>query len=218
MPGCSYSCWCDNSSMSDWDIETPARRGDAPTAAETPPPPDRRRWRLRLKPGWIAIGVVMLLVGVFAGFYLARSQSGEEAAQLTQVRQELSRMEGAVAQSEERVWYYYRTVQALTAENEALRGESAGPPGSGPASTAGGEPAVMGDTYGDGVYLVGEDILPGTYDGVVIADVGYWARLKGTDGALGSIITNAITRGPFVLTIIESDMAVELRGVRISVR
>ena len=160
----------------------------------------------------------MLLVGTFAGFYLARSQSGDEAAELAQVREELGKMESAVAQSEERNWYYYRMVEALTAENEALRSEPAGPPASGSAPSTGGEPAVLGSTYGDGVYLVGEDVLPGTYDGVVTADVGYWARLKETDGATGSIITNAVVRGPFVLTINEADKAVELRGVILTVR
>lgn len=206
--------------MSDWDIETPARSGDASIAAEAPSPPARRRRSLSLRPGWIVIGVLMLLVGVFAGFYLARSQSGDEAAELAQIRQELGKMGSAVARSEERLWYYYRTVQALTAENEGLRGELAGLPASGPASapSTGGEAAVPGGTYGDGVYLIGEDIPPGTYDGVVTEDVGYWARLQGTDGVLGSIITNAVPRGPFVLTIIEADKAVELRGVEITAR
>ena len=71
-------------------------------------------------------------------------------------------------------------------------------------------------TYGDGIYLVGVDIVPGTYEGAVTGEVGYWARLKGTDGVVGSIITNALPRGPFVLTIIKSDKAVELRGVVIT--
>jgi hypothetical protein len=35
---------------------------------------------------------------------------------------------------------------------------------------------------------------------------------------VGSIIANALPRGPFVLTIIESDKAVELRGVVITAR
>jgi hypothetical protein len=164
--------------------------------------------------------VLVLLVGLFAGFYLARSQSGDDAAELIQVRQELDRMESAVTRSEERIWYYYRTVQALTAEKEALQDELAARSGSeaGPSPSTSGVPAVPEGTYGDGVYLVGEDILPGMYDGVVTENVGYWARLKGTDGAVGSIITNAVPRGPFVLTINEADMAVELRGVKITAR
>jgi hypothetical protein len=61
MPGCSYSCWCDNSSMPDWDLETPPRSGDAPTVAEAPPSPDRRRRSLSLRPDWVAAAVLILL-------------------------------------------------------------------------------------------------------------------------------------------------------------
>ena len=66
--------------------------------------------------------------------------------------------------------------------------------------------------------MVGEDVLPGTYDGALTAEIGYWARLRGTDGSVGAIVANAIVRGPFALTITESDKAVELRGVEITPR
>lgn len=72
------------------------------------------------------------------------------------------------------------------------------------------------NTFSDGVYLVGEDIKPGTYRGVVDDDMGYWARLKATDGSLDSIIANALPQGPFVITIKSSDVAVELTGVTIT--
>ncbi len=56
------------------------------------------------------------------------------------------------------------------------------------------------------------------YDGVVNGSIGYWARLKGTDGAIASIIENGIPKGPFVLTIESADKAVELRGVTLTER
>jgi len=75
-----------------------------------------------------------------------------------------------------------------------------------------------GKTYGDGVYLVGEDIEPGVYDGVVVKEQGYWARLEGTDGMASQFIANGIVRGPFILTIVQSDVAVELRAVILTAR
>ena len=47
---------------------------------------------------------------------------------------------------------------------------------------------------------------------------GYWARLKATDGIVSSIVANGLPRGPFVLTVVESDKAVELRGVELTAR
>ncbi len=86
--------------------------------------------------------------------------------------------------------------------------------------TTGGATNTGGVTtvYGDGIYLVGEDIMAGTYEGVVLGSQGYWARLKATDGLVSSILANAVPRGPFVLTINVSDKAVELRGVRLTSR
>jgi hypothetical protein len=73
------------------------------------------------------------------------------------------------------------------------------------------------NTFTDGVYLVGQDIQPGTYRGTVTGGggIGYWARLRDTEGVLSSIIANGVPSGPFVLTIKSSDKAVELKGVKL---
>ena len=165
-------------------------------------------------------GVVLLVIGALIGFYLARWQSTDDGAELAETNRELGEVQRALAQVEQRNWDYYRTVEGLAGEIESLRNGSGGsaPSGQGATTTTSHAPVMLGGTYGDGVHSVGEDILPGTYDGVVTADMGYWARLKGTDGAIGSIIANSIVRGPFMLTIVESDKAVELRGVEISPR
>jgi hypothetical protein len=182
-------------------------------------PGSKRRGGLPL-PAWLAAAVALLAVGVVIGFAIARSQNADIAADLDRVRQELGVVEKALSQAEERNWNYYRENQSLKAQLEA------GQPGGTASTTLGSAPGTTsttlapgpGVTYGDGIYLVGEDIAPGTYDGVVTGEQGYWARLKGTDGQVSSIIANAIPREPFVLTITVSDKAVELRGVEITAR
>lgn len=67
----------------------------------------------------------------------------------------------------------------------------------------------------DGTLFVGKDVLPGTYVTTVPADslACYWARLKDTDGELGSVIANKLGEpgGQMVLTIKKTDYAVEVR-------
>lgn len=60
---------------------------------------------------------------------------------------------------------------------------------------------------GSGVYLVGEDIKPGTYrsDGSQC----YWARLSGTSGEFEHIIANDNVEGTAYVTIAASDVAFE---------
>ncbi|MBG0813323.1 hypothetical protein HS045_03695 [Planomonospora sp. ID82291] len=56
---------------------------------------------------------------------------------------------------------------------------------------------------GDGQYLVGEDIKPGTYKTAGAAeDSGcYWARLKNASGELSGIIANDNITGPARVTL-----------------
>ncbi len=162
----------------------------------------------------MAAGLALLLVGLLAGFFIARSQAGDEEAELAQTRQELGSVQKALSAAEERNWNYYRENEALKVEVENLEPENLGstPP------TVDFDDGATSGTYGDGIYLVGEDIPVGTYDGVVAGTQGYWARLNGTDGLVSQIIANGIPQGPFVLTIVASDKAVELRGVELTAR
>jgi hypothetical protein len=154
----------------------------------------------------------MLLLGVMAGFFIARSQTSGNEAALADATARMSELQAALSGSEDRNWTYYRLNQALKTELE-----QATSPITPSASTT---PSSVSDpgAYGDGVHLVGEDILAGTYDGIVNGRVGYWARLKGTEGAIASIIENGVVKGPFVLTIEAGDKAVELRGVVLTKR
>ena len=218
--------------MAEWDLDTPpdrpsakeeiavsSRQASEPAAAPSRPDAGagesrngskRRVWSKY--PAWIVAGLLLVLVGALAGFFIVRSQWASDSAELVEVREELAAVRSALTLAEERNWMYYRKTEALTAQlEEALAG------GATTTSTTMPGPVAAG-TFGDGVYLVGEDIQPGVYDGAVTGEAGYWARLKATDGMVSSIVANGLPRGPFVLTIVESDRAVELRGVVITAR
>jgi hypothetical protein len=57
---------------------------------------------------------------------------------------------------------------------------------------------------GDGTYLVGTDIKPGTYRSIDNSGC-YWERDKSADGSFGSIIANDNVDGQGVVTIKSSD-------------
>ena len=176
-----------------------------------------RLWWARTRSVWIVGVLVALLVGVLVGFFIARSQAASDTAALVEAQGEASQLRTALSQSEDRNWAYYRENGALKAELQEMRSNQL-PTSTTARGSADGGGTRPGGVYRDGVYLVGEDIPPGSYDGVVTATLGYWARLKGTDGLPGAIIANAIARGPFVLTVYPADKAVELRGVEIRPR
>lgn len=69
-----------------------------------------------------------------------------------------------------------------------------------------------GTIPGDGLFLVGPDIIPGEYRGDGSSGLCYWARLSGSSGDLGDVITNDLPTGPTVVTIAETDYAFETNG------
>lgn len=69
-----------------------------------------------------------------------------------------------------------------------------------------------GTIPGSGIFLVGEDIEPGTYRGDGSSGTCYWARLSGTSGDFDELIANGLPEGPTVVTIAESDVAFETQG------
>jgi hypothetical protein len=161
----------------------------------------------RLWYAWLGIALVLLLVGLMAGFFIGRSQYSGDAAALAEANARVSELQAALSRSEDRNWTYYRTNASLKEELQQAASST---------STTVSSSAGAPKSYSDGVYLVGEDIPGGTYDGVVNGSAGYWARLKATDGAISSIIENSIVKGPFVLTIDPADKALELWGVTLT--
>ncbi|NRF94421.1 hypothetical protein HQN89_26265 [Paenibacillus frigoriresistens] len=63
--------------------------------------------------------------------------------------------------------------------------------------------------FGDGTYIVGKDIDPGTYksDGV-----DYWARLKNFSGDMNAILANGNPDGQEIVEIAASDVGFSTHG------
>lgn len=181
----------------------PRQKEQEPSSA---PPESRSPKRVRTVSWLWAVVAVALLVGLLAGFYIGRARYSGDAETLNEATAKVGELQAALTASEDRNWTYYRLLKRY--QDDGGLGSTSTTAASSPGRTS----------YGDGVYLVDEDIPPGTYDGTVDGSVGYWARLKGTDGAIASIIENGIPRGPFVLTIVPADTAVELRGVTLTPR
>ena len=59
-------------------------------------------------------------------------------------------------------------------------------------------------SFGDGVFIVGTDVAPGTYKGTAQSGC-YWARLSAFSGDLSDIITSDLTNSAAVVTISASD-------------
>ena len=66
--------------------------------------------------------------------------------------------------------------------------------------------AAKNTIKGDGIYLVGKDVNPGTYRNSGGSSC-YWQRSSGTSGNMGEILANGNESGPAVVTIQPSDVA-----------
>ncbi|MEU7891258.1 hypothetical protein AB0B45_00190 [Nonomuraea sp. NPDC049152] len=81
--------------------------------------------------------------------------------------------------------------------------------------TAGQQPTSGGSPQGSGLQVVGTDIQPGTYktEGPAPGQpMCYWARLKGTGGDPGDVITSGLPTGPATVTIEATDKAFQSGG------
>jgi len=66
-------------------------------------------------------------------------------------------------------------------------------------------------SFGQGEFIVGTDIAPGTYRSRG-GDGCYWARLRSFSGGLNSIIANANPAGTTIVTISRTDRGFESAG------
>ncbi|MGH3694189.1 MAG: hypothetical protein ACRDRX_09460 [Pseudonocardiaceae bacterium] len=77
-------------------------------------------------------------------------------------------------------------------------------------------PSTLATTFGEGRFVVGTDIAPGTYQttGKSGRSDCYWERLKDTNGTTASIIDNDLAPGPATVTIDQTDGAFQTRWCR----
>jgi hypothetical protein len=77
-------------------------------------------------------------------------------------------------------------------------------------------PVNLATAFGDGTYVVGIDLVPGTYatTGPAVGGIGVcsWSRLKDTSGNVDSIITNDVQQGPTTVTITNTDGVFKTAG------
>ncbi|MET7701330.1 hypothetical protein [Streptomyces sp. NPDC005485] len=75
-----------------------------------------------------------------------------------------------------------------------------------------------GEFAGDGTFIVGQDIKPGTYhtDGPEGGDSPdcFWERLSSTSGEANAVITSQATKGQTTVTIAASDKAFTTQGCK----
>lgn len=207
----------------------PSTSGTTPTQSVTQLPLYKRKWFqiVGLLAAGFLLGVIFQSPRVTAGFN-AQKRNDELTAKMATIVKErdslkaeldpIRRAEEASAAADAAAAKAVAQAQAAAAANaqaeaDAAARASADAQAQADAAAAAKAAEQAANTFTDGVYLVGEDIKPGTYRGTVTDDIGYWARLRDTSGGLSSIIANGLPKGPFVLTIKKSDKAVELKGV-----
>jgi hypothetical protein len=102
------------------------------------------------------------------------------------------------------------TVAAPPPPAETITVTVPAPPPEAPAAAA---PAGPLSTFGDGVWEVGVDIVPGKYKTSGTDSYGcYYARLKNNDGSISDIISNGFGQGPVTVTIKDGDGYFETSG------
>ena len=183
-------------------MEQPNNSESVPT--ETPTSVGQHWYKSR----WL-LAVTALILGISIGIGIGTARSSGKAeiaaanARTTAVQNNL-----ATAQSEAKT-----ATDALSAAQAGLDArktelDAAAAVAAREEKVGAAEKAAQANTFaGDGTYLVGTDVQPGTYK----ADASpgcYWARLKSLDTS--DIIDNQNPDGPVVLQILSTDKAVEV--------
>lgn len=74
------------------------------------------------------------------------------------------------------------------------------------------KPKGPATSFGDGTYLVGTEIAPGTYKTENKNGYCYYERLSGVSGGFNDIITNGSPKGPAIIEIPATDKAFKTSG------
>lgn len=173
-----------------------------PLAAPPQPAPKPPLWRR----AWF-LPLVALVVGIAIG---ATGSGGDDTPEAAPAPTVTATVEGDPLPAETVTVDPAEDIQAsLDARAAELDQRSAGLDAR-EAAISGQEAAIEAGTVpGDGIFLVGTDIQPGTYRGNAAGGSCYWARLSGTSGEFEDIIANGNADGPTIVTVESGDVAFE---------
>jgi uncharacterized protein YlxW (UPF0749 family) len=160
-------------------------------------------------------GSVLVVLAAAGGFAAGNQQGGDRAgaaeersaelaSEVKSLREDVSEAKNTAREAEDDLAsvaaQYEQTLQAMESQQAELAAREQ--------AVAVAEAKKAASTFpGDGVYLVGDDVQPGTYksEGGTAC---YWER----QSADGDIIDNYIGSGPTVVTIAPSDFSIEVNN------
>lgn len=169
----------------------------------------KRRWAILLLPVMLILGAAFGSASATLAAQTAILSSDEQIAEgpePTATRNvPLDAANARIAELEELLEEVATELEGLVGLDEELAAREAAV-AEREAAVSAVESAREANTFGDGVYLVGVDIVPGTYrnDG---GSSCYWERLSGVSGTFGDIIANDNVDGPAVVAIAATDVA-----------
>ena len=200
-----------------------------PATRQSPQPPQHEsrstRWWRRLGPLYGVVGVLttLLVASIVGIFVAANSQSDKADREIADAREQIQQ-DKAVAREqidEERTEYENEQADleqeiddlkddAQQARQDARREEKK--LGRLQDQVSGVQQEIDDNTVpGDGTFIVGEDIEPGTYKSKG-QDGCYWERLSGLGGGIDDIIANDNASGLVSVEVLPSDRALQLSG------
>jgi len=151
----------------------------------------------RLVSSFIAVASAILVIGVVTACAPSGGESAAPATTVTATTTAVTRSTVTTAATET---VSVAPVTITVTESAAPAAANSVAP---EAPTGGG----AAGPFTDGQYVIGVDIQAGTYRGGGPAC--YWARLSGTSGGMGELLTNYFGDGPTVVTIKSTDVAFE---------
>jgi hypothetical protein len=235
------SAWrAGNGPAGQWDVVVPgggwsAGPGASPTleAGQVTPAQSARKRRLVVA----GIATLALLTGGALGGGIAAVAADDQdrvealSGDVVALRDQLADSEAAVAAAEDRadaaeadadgaVEEARAQVQTENADQAAALDAREADLGAREAAVGQREGAVSvleqqaadGSLPGDGVYLVGTEVAPGTYRASSPGDYCYWERLSGLSGEFDDLITNGLGAADSTVTISGSDTAFSTDG------
>jgi len=187
-------------------VSEPVTPADSP---EVKSPIYKRKWFLP---------VAMLIVGIVIGsmFSGASESQAENATLKAQVDTQAAQLVSVTAERDLmkiELDPVRREAEAAAAEEQAKAEADAKVAAAAEAAAAKKAADAAANTFGDGVYLVGQDMKAGRYKGKTLTDMGYWAVLKDPNG--DNIISNNIVKGQFYVSV-KNGQYIELNGVEIT--